>query len=69
MCVGNHGRKDVKVQFVAKEGNDKFTVRSNPTVVTLLMGTADVIGVFVTPLSSTTNDDAVVVAGPTSGAG
>ena len=60
LCVGNKGRKMVKVQFIAKDGVDKFTVRTNPTVVTLEKGTACEFEVYVTPLCSTAIDDKVL---------
>ena len=61
LCVGNKGKKDMKVQFVAKEGNDKFTVRSNPSVVTLEKGMACEFEVFVTPLCTCTIYDKIVL--------
>ena len=39
LCVGNRGKKNPNVQLVAKE-DDVFSVRSNPSVVTLSKGMA-----------------------------
>ena len=61
LCVGNKGKKDAKIQFVAKEGNEKFAVRSNPTTVTLARGMACEFEVLLTPLCSCTIDDKVMV--------
>ena len=56
-CVGNERRHDVKVQFIAKDDNDKFALRTEPTVVVLQHAMACEFEVFVTPLCSTTIDD------------
>ena len=61
LCIGNRGKRDVKVQLVAKEGSDKFTIRSNPSVMTLRCGFACEFEVFITPLCSTVIDDKVMI--------
>ena len=57
LCVGNKGRKHVKVQFIAKDGSDKFALRTEPTTVTLSRGMACEFEVFLSPLCSCTVDD------------
>ena len=61
LYVGNTGKENVRVQFVAKEGGDKFTTRSEPAAVTLYRGMACEFQVFITPLCSTAIDDKVVL--------
>lgn len=57
LCVGNKGKRDMKVQFIGKEGNETFTIRTNPTVITLEKGDACEFEINVTPLCSTKIDD------------
>ena len=61
LCVGNGGAHTVKVQFVAKEGSDRFGVRAEPGVVTLPRGMACEFEVFVAPRCSCAIDDKVLL--------
>ena len=52
---------DIKVQFVGKMGNEMFTIRANPTAVTLERGKAWEFEPFVVPQYSCTVDDKTVL--------
>ena len=61
LCIGNVGKRRVRVQVVGKDTTDKYTVRVVPGGVLLEKGMACEFEVFVTPLCSCTVDDRVAV--------
>ena len=56
LCFGKQEARG-KVHVTGKEGRDKFTIRSNPSVVVLQQVMACEFVVFLPPLCSTANDD------------
>ena len=60
-CVGNGGRRSIKVQFVVVEGSDKNAMRTESGVVVLTRAMACEFDVYITPPCSCTIDEAVML--------
>ena len=61
LCVGNTGKKRVRVQVVGKDDSEMGAVRVAPGSIILERGMACEFEVFITPLCSCTVDDHVAV--------
>ena len=61
LCIGNMGKRRVRVQVVGKEDNERYNLRIVPGAVVLERGMACEFEAFITPLCSCTVDDRVAV--------
>ncbi|ELP90451.1 protein serine/threonine kinase, putative [Entamoeba invadens IP1] len=61
ICVGNHGKGNLKIQITTKDNCDKYTIRTEPKLVTLKSGYACEFEVFLTPLCTINLSDEIVL--------
>ncbi|ELP89644.1 hypothetical protein EIN_201990 [Entamoeba invadens IP1] len=63
LCVGNKSKNNLKVQITTKENCDKYTIKTNPQLVTLKKGFVCEFEVFITPHCTLNfNDNFVIVS-------
>ncbi|ELP84793.1 protein serine/threonine kinase, putative [Entamoeba invadens IP1] len=61
LCVGNSSKGNVKIQITTKDKCDKYTIRTEPQIVTLKKGFACEFEVFLTPLCTMDLSDEIVI--------
>ncbi|ELP89019.1 protein serine/threonine kinase, putative [Entamoeba invadens IP1] len=61
LCIGNTGKDRVKIQISSKEDSDKYTIRTNPNLITLKKGEACEFEIFITPLCTFKIEDQLKV--------
>ncbi|ELP92345.1 protein serine/threonine kinase, putative [Entamoeba invadens IP1] len=61
ICIGNTSKHNMKVQLSVMNGCDYYTIRSEPSLVTLHKGEACEFEIFITPLCSCQINDKVAV--------
>ncbi|ELP87680.1 hypothetical protein EIN_382340 [Entamoeba invadens IP1] len=61
LCVGNSSKGNVKIQITTKDKCDKYTIRTEPQIVTLKSGFACEFEVFLTPLCTMDLSDEVMI--------
>ncbi|ELP93723.1 hypothetical protein EIN_321160 [Entamoeba invadens IP1] len=60
-CVGNNKKGNMKLQITTKEGCDKYSIRTEPQLVTLKSGEACEFEVFLTPFCTMNLCDEIMI--------
>ncbi|ELP85878.1 protein serine/threonine kinase, putative [Entamoeba invadens IP1] len=62
VCVGKVGKNSIKVQFTLKGSSDKYEIKTEPKIMTILRGKAIEFEVLLSPLCSCKIDDKMVLS-------
>ncbi|ELP86900.1 protein serine/threonine kinase, putative [Entamoeba invadens IP1] len=60
-CVGNFGKNTIKVQFSSKEDTEKYSIRTEPLVITLKKNKAIEFEIFIQPKCSCKIEDKITL--------
>ena len=61
ICIGNKSKRKAKIQFTTKEDCEKYTIRTEPALVTLNKGDACEFKVFIKPICTCQLKDEIVL--------